>query len=163
MLLTQCLSNNVLVNSSNKVTWIQQSFKWLGGLEVQPLQVTSKPTGLTGIEGIETSKGLTLVLGFSATASSLGGGNSCEVPGTGSFRESGAVDVPSGMLRDKGLLLVTTYWLFAASEVSPVPSENSPILNSHITRPHINLRFYSHLVPWAGFICWLDKHNFSIA
>ena len=44
------------------------------------------------------------MLGFSAEAASLGGGNSCEVPGTDSFGGSGAVNVPSGILRDTGLL-----------------------------------------------------------
>ena len=75
-------------------------FKWLGGLEVGPLRVTGKPTGFTGIDGVETSAGFRLVLGFSAAAASLGCGNSCEVPGTGSLGGSRAVNVRSGILRD---------------------------------------------------------------
>ena len=59
----------------------------------------------------------------------------------------------------KGHRVVTrTYWPFAASEVSPVYSENSTILISHIydlIRSHISLLFYSCLVPLAVFICWL--------
>ena len=43
--------------------------------------------------------------------------------------------------------------------MSPVYSENSTILISHIIydliRSHISLLFYSCLVPLAGFICWL--------
>ena len=77
-------------------------------MEVRPLRVTGKPTGFTGIDGVETSVGFRLVLGFSAAAASLGGGNSCEVPGTGSLGGSGAVNVPSGILRDTGLLLERT-------------------------------------------------------
>ena len=48
------------------------------------------------------------MLGFSAAAASLGGGKSCEVPGTGSLGGSGAVDVSSGVMRDTVLLLEHT-------------------------------------------------------
>ena len=54
----------------------KKSFIWLGGLEVRLLRVTGKPTGFTGMDGVETSAGFRLVLGFSAEEASLGGGNS---------------------------------------------------------------------------------------
>ena len=126
-----------------------KSFKWLGGLEVCPLRVTGKVTGFTGIDGVETSAGFKLVLSFFAAAASLGGGNSCEVPSTGSLGESGAVNVPSGILRDTGLLLEHTgALLFLRCLLFLL--KTSPILSSHIIRPNINLLFYSCLVPSAG-------------
>jgi len=48
------------------------------------------------------------MFGCSAAVASLGGENSCEVPGTGLLGGSGAVDVPSGILKDTGLLLEHT-------------------------------------------------------
>ena len=48
------------------------------------------------------------MFGFSAAVASLGGENSCEVPGTGLLGGSGAVDVTSGILKDTGLLLEHT-------------------------------------------------------
>ena len=53
-------------------------------------------------------------------------------------------------------------WFLAASEVPSVSSKNSTILSSHIIRPHINLLFYSCLVPSTGFICWLARTTSSL-
>ena len=70
------------LSSGNPHSWTGLS---MSCLEVRPLWVTGKPTGFSGIDGVETSAGFRLVLGFSAAAASLAGGNSCEVPGTGSL------------------------------------------------------------------------------